>query len=86
MIVCVESRYERTTISSNTTNEGEGIRFMSLLITLSFCYLIHIFDMDIADKSKAGQGVLLLKNEIKPFSPLSVVVFVFLLRINDALI
>ena len=67
MIVYVESRYERTTISSNT-NEGEGIRFMSLLITLSFCYLIHIFDMDIADKSKAGQGVLLLKNNIESFS------------------
>ena len=85
MIVCVESRYERTTISSNTTNEGEGIRFMSLLITLSFCYLIHIFDMDIADKSKAGQGVLLLKNNIESFSRLTVVVFVFLLRIKDAL-
>ena len=76
MIVYVESRYERTTISSNT-NEGEGIRFMSLLITLSFCYLIHIFDMDIADKSKAGQGVLLLKNNIESFSWLTVVVFVF---------
>ena len=84
MIVYVESRYERTTISSNT-NEGEGIRFMSLLITLSFCYLIHIFDMDIADKSKAGQGVLLLKNNIESFSRLTVVFFVFLLLINDAL-
>ena len=40
-------------------NEGEGILFMSILITLSFCYLIRIFDMaDIADKSKAGHGTV----------------------------
>ena len=39
-----ESRYRKDEeISSNIyENEGEGIRFMRILITLLFCYLIYI--------------------------------------------